>query len=196
MLKYRFTESLIEAGVDEAGRGCLAGPVVAAAVILPEGLDLYGLTDSKQMPEKDRLFWAEFIKRHAISFAIASASPAEIDKINILQASLLAMHRALEGLVPQPEFILVDGNKFKPYAFTPYQTVVKGDSKFYSIAAASVLAKTTRDAIMEELHLAHPAFNWKENKGYPTPLHKKMLTEVGLTPYHRLSYGPCKNLIS
>ena len=195
-----FSGKYIEVGVDEVGRGCLAGSVVAAAVILP--LDYYHntLTDSKQLSFDQRETIEIDVKNDAIAWAIGEASIEEIDKINILQASILAMHRALDKIFETseltPELILVDGNKFKPYNFIPYQCVVKGDSKFFSIAAASVLAKNYRDKKMIELSKNYPEYAWDSNMGYPTPTHKKAIQKHGLTPYHRMTFKPCAELIA
>ena len=176
-------------GCDEAGRGPLCGPVVAAAVILPLGLEIEGLNDSKKLSEKKREALFDVIKEKAIAYAIAEASPAEIDEINILNASILAMHRALDGLRVRPEYVVVDGNKFKPYGNTPHQTVVKGDGKLMNIAAASILAKTYRDDYMNRLHEEYPHYDWDHNKGYPTAKHRAAIKVHGLTPYHRMSYN-------
>jgi len=195
-----FSNKYIEVGVDEVGRGCLAGTVVAAAVILP--LDFYHdtLTDSKQLSFSQRETIEEEIKKDAIAWAIGEASIEEIDKINILQASILAMHRALDKIFEEslqiPELILVDGNRFKPYNFIPYQCVVKGDAKFFSIAAASVFAKNYRDKKMIALAQQHPEYAWESNMGYPTPTHKKAIQKYGLTPYHRKTFKPCAELIA
>jgi ribonuclease HII len=190
-----FSGKYIEIGVDEVGRGCLAGTVVAAAVILPLDFEHDTLTDSKQLTFSQRDTIEEDIKKNAIAWAIGEASVKEIDKINILQASILAMHRALDKIFEAsssiPELILVDGNKFKPYNFIPYQCVVKGDSKFFSIAAASVLAKNFRDKKMIELAKSYPEYAWDSNMGYPTPTHKKAIQKYGLTPYHRMTFKPC-----
>jgi len=190
-----FSGKYIEVGVDEVGRGCLAGTVVAAAVILPLDFEHDTLTDSKQLTFSQRDTIEEDIKKNAIAWAIGEASVKEIDKINILQASILAMHRALDKIFEAsssiPELILVDGNKFKPYNFIPYQCVVKGDSKFFSIAAASVLAKNFRDKKMMELAKDYPEYAWDKNMGYPTPTHKKAIQKYGLTPYHRMTFKPC-----
>jgi ribonuclease HII len=177
-----------EAGCDEAGRGCLAGPVVAAAVILPPDFSHAQLTDSKQLLEKDRYLLRDMILKEALAFAIAEVDHATIDKINILQASFLAMHRSLDHISPRPEFILIDGNRFKPYRKIPHACIVKGDGKYFSIAAASILAKTERDDIMKKLHAEFPDYNWKKNKGYPTVDHRDAIRRVGLSPYHRRSF--------
>ena len=177
-----------EAGVDEAGRGCLAGPVFAAAVILPEGYCNDLLNDSKQLSEKVRYRLREQIQTDAVAWAVGMATHEEIDKINILNASILAMHRALDSLSVVPGAISVDGNRFKPYGDIPYTTFVKGDGRFANIAAASILAKTYRDDFMLRLHQEFPQYAWDRNKGYPTPAHRKAIAEFGPTPYHRMSF--------
>jgi ribonuclease HII len=189
MLKSHFYEGKIEAGCDEAGRGCLAGSVYAAAVILPEDYQNELLNDSKQLTEKKRYQLREIIKRDAIAWAVGIVSPEEIDKINILNASILAMHRALDQLKVRPEAIIVDGNRFKPYQELPYTTIVKGDGKYLSIAAASILAKTYRDDYMNKLAEEHPQYDWLSNKGYPTKKHREAIKQFGITPYHRKSYN-------
>ena len=189
MLKSHFYEGKIEAGCDEAGRGCLAGSVYAAAVILPEDYQNELLNDSKQLTEKKRYQLREIIKRDAIAWAVGIVSPEEIDKINILNASILAMHRALDQLKVRPEAIVVDGNRFKPYQELPYTTIVKGDGKYLSIAAASILAKTYRDDYMNKLAEEHPQYDWLSNKGYPTKKHREAIKQFGITPYHRKSYN-------
>ncbi|KOY85321.1 ribonuclease HII [bacterium 336/3] len=195
-----FSGKYIEVGVDEVGRGCLAGTVVASAVILPLDFSHTTLTDSKQLTFTQRESIEEDIKKEAIAWAIGEASIEEIDKINILQASILAMHRALDKIFEEsnitPEMILVDGNKFKPYNFIPYQCIVKGDSKYFSIAAASVLAKNYRDKKMIELSKNYPEYAWDSNMGYPTPAHKKAIQKYGLTPYHRMTFKPCAELLA
>jgi ribonuclease HII len=178
----------LEAGCDEAGRGCLAGAVVAAAVILPHDFYHKLLNDSKQMSEKSRDLLRPIIEKEAISFAIALATPLEIDQINILQASFLAMHRAIAQLSISPTRLLIDGNRFKPFPEMPHHCVVKGDSKFTSIAAASVLAKTERDDLMKKLHVEYPMYQWIENKGYPTTAHRKAIQQYGSSEYHRKSF--------
>jgi ribonuclease HII len=179
----------VEAGCDEAGRGCLAGPVHAAAVILPKDFRHPLLNDSKQLTENQRNALREIIEREAIAWAVATVEPAEIDRINILKASFLAMHRALDALSQRPELILVDGNRFQPYAAIPHRCFVKGDGKYASIAAASVLAKTHRDAHMQALHAQHPAYDWPQNKGYPTAAHRAAIRLHGITPQHRRSFA-------
>ncbi|MBI6121226.1 ribonuclease HII [Salegentibacter maritimus] len=176
------------AGTDEAGRGCLAGPVTAAAVILPKNFKSTLLNDSKQTREGDRNKLREIIINEAISYSIEHVYMEEIDKLNILNASILAMHRAIENLDCDPEYIIVDGNKFKPFRNIPHECIIKGDAKFFSIAAASILAKTARDEFMKEIHLEFPAYNWNRNKGYPTKEHRQAIREHGSTPYHRKSF--------
>ncbi|MGN0030276.1 MAG: ribonuclease HII [Marinilabiliaceae bacterium] len=208
-----FFSSLVEAGADEAGRGCLAGPVVAAAVILPRDVtpaDLPGLDDSKKLSERRREALRPLIERVAVSWAVGVASPGEIDSLNILNASILAMHRAVRSLSVAPQFLIIDGNRFHPYysdfesadtlgqvdavrlhdesTLVPHQCVVKGDGKFLSIAAASVIAKTTRDDIMRRLAADYPAYNWQVNKGYPTRDHYAAIARCGITPLHRQSF--------
>ena len=183
-----YSKGIIEAGCDEAGRGCLAGPVVAAAVILPEETTLTTLNDSKQLSEKQRNILRIAIEEQAIDYAVAFIDPTKIDEINILWASILGMHESLDQLTTRPEHILVDGNKFKPYPFTPHTCVVKGDAKFASIAAASILAKTYRDEYMEKIDAEFPMYDWKQNKGYPTAKHKKAIHEFGITDHHRKSF--------
>ena len=187
-LLINFSGKLLECGCDEAGRGCLAGPVVAAAVILPADFDCPTLNDSKQLSEKQREQLRPFIEENALAWAVAIVDNNEIDEINILNASILAMHGAIDQLSVVPEFIIVDGNKFKPYAAVPHQTIVKGDSKYLSIAAASVLAKTHRDALMLQLHAEFPMYDWAQNKAYPTLKHRNAIRLNGVTPYHRMSY--------
>ncbi|MCB0514746.1 MAG: ribonuclease HII [Chitinophagales bacterium] len=188
MLKPYYNQNLTEAGCDEVGRGCLAGPVVAAAVILPKNFHHPLLNDSKQLSEATRNTLQHYIKDNALAWAIAAASETEIDHINILQASFLAMHRALDQLSLTPEHILVDGNRFLPYHFIPHTCIVKGDSKFAAIAAASILAKTYRDQLMQQLHQAFPAYHWQQNKGYPTLAHRKAIETFGISPFHRKSF--------
>jgi ribonuclease HII len=183
-----YNKHVIEAGLDEAGRGCLAGPVVAAAVILPKDYVHSLLNDSKQLTKKQRNRLREEIIKDALAYEVAQASEAEIDKINISKASFLAMHRAVEALKIQPEHLLVDGNRFVNYPLIPHTCIVKGDEKFLSIAAASILAKTYRDDLMEELGLEFPSYRWHENAGYPTIHHRNAILQNGLTPYHRLTF--------
>ena len=187
-LKGNFSVFMVECGCDEAGRGCLAGPVVAAAVILPPGFVCPLLNDSKQLTESVRDTLRPVIEREALAWAVAEVSNDEIDGMNILNASILAMHRAMDKLEIRPEFIIVDGNRFKSYGDIPYQTIVKGDSKYLSIAAASVLAKTHRDERMQQLHHEYPAFSWNQNKAYPTLAHRAAIRLNGTTPYHRLTF--------
>ena len=200
MLESHYYENLIEAGCDEAGRGCLAGAVYAAAVILPPDYKNELLNDSKQLTEKKRYLLREVIERDAVAWAVGVVSPKEIDKINILNASFLAMHRALDQLKVKPEALIIDGNRFKPYfplssdeerekKALPYATIVKGDGKYLSIAAASILAKTYRDDYMNSLAEEYPQYDWLSNKGYPTKKHREAIREYGVTPYHRLSYN-------
>ena len=188
MLQRNFSGYKLEAGTDEAGRGCLAGPVVAAAVILSKKFEHPFLNDSKQLSEKQRFELKPFIEQNALAFAISFVWQHEIDEINILQSSLLAMHKSINKLKIQPEFIIVDGNKFKQYESIPHETIVKGDGKYMSIAAASVLAKTYRDEYMEKIHLDFPEYNWKHNKGYPTKQHREVIQEIGITLHHRRSF--------
>ncbi len=203
MLESHYYEGKIEAGCDEAGRGCLAGSVYAAAVILPPDYQNELLNDSKQLTEKRRYELREIIQRDAVAWAVGIVTPEEIDKINILNASILAMHRALDQLKVRPEAIIVDGNRFKPYyplespapkkvgskGGVPYTTIVKGDGKYLSIAAASILAKTYRDDYMNELAKEYPQYDWLSNKGYPTKKHREAIRQYGITPYHRKSYN-------
>lgn len=187
-LKGNFSKFSVECGCDEAGRGCLAGPVVAAAVILPIGFVCPLLNDSKLLTEKERDALRPVIEKEAIAWSVAEVDNVEIDDINILNASILAMHRAIDRLAIRPEFIIVDGNKFKPYQDIHHQTIVKGDSKYLSIAAASVLAKTHRDELMRQLHAEFPLYDWNKNKAYPTLKHRAAIREYGTTPYHRMTY--------
>ena len=180
---------LVEAGCDEAGRGCLAGSVYAAAVILPPDYVNHDLNDSKKLTAKRRYALREQIERDALAWAVGVVTPEEIDQINILNASILAMHRALDQLQLRPEFVIVDGNKFKPYKDVPYKTVVKGDATYLSIAAASILAKTYRDDYMHALHQEYPFYGWDHNAGYPTKAHRQGIREHGLTPYHRKTFN-------
>lgn len=188
MLELKYKSSTLEAGCDEAGRGCLAGPVFAAAVILPDNFSNELLNDSKQLSESQRAKLRPIIEQEALAWAVASVDNHEIDEINILNASILAMHRALDQLSVTPEHIIVDGNRFKPYKTIPHLCIVKGDGKYMSIAAASILAKTHRDEYMENLHRQFPVYNWKKNKGYPTKEHRKGIEEYGTTDYHRMSF--------
>ena len=195
MLLNKYYEGKIEAGCDEAGRGCLAGSVYAAAVILPDGYQNELLNDSKQLSEKKRYQLREMIERDAVAWAVGIVTPEEIDKINILNASILAMHRALDQLKVRPEAIIVDGNRFKPYKdpadgnTLPSTTIVKGDGKYMAIAAASILAKTYRDDYMNQLAEEYPQYDWLSNKGYPTKKHREAIKQFGITPYHRKSYN-------
>ena len=195
MLSSHYYEGQVEAGCDEAGRGCLAGSVYAAAVILPEDYQNDLLNDSKQLTEKRRYELREIIQRDAVAWAVGIVTPEEIDKINILNASILAMHRALDQLQVRPEAIIIDGNRFKPYKDPadvkplPHTTIVKGDGKYLSIAAASILAKTYRDDYMNDLAKEYPQYDWLSNKGYPTKKHRDAIRQYGITPYHRKSYN-------
>ena len=188
MLRSNFSKYKFEAGTDEAGRGCLAGPVVAAAVILPENFTHELLNDSKQLTEKQRQLLKPIIEKEALAFAVAFVYQDKIDEINILNASILAMHRSIELLKITPEFIIVDGNKFKNFKDVPHRTIVKGDSIYLSIAAASVLAKTYRDDYMEKIHLEFPNYKWFKNKGYPTKEHRQAIREFGITIHHRKTF--------
>ena len=188
MLLSFYKQNVIEAGCDEAGRGCLAGSVFAAAVIFPPDYKNELLNDSKKITEKQRYLLRPVIQKDALAWAVGIATAQEIDEINILNASILAMHRAVENLKIVPEYLIVDGNKFKPYKDIPHQTIVKGDGKYLSIAAAYVLAKTFRDDYMLELHKEFPQYDWATNKGYPTKKHRDVIKEIGFTPYHRMSY--------
>lgn len=187
MLSKHFFSSK-EAGTDEAGRGCLAGPVTAAALILPPNFKNKILNDSKLLSEKKRINLKPILEKAAICYGVAHIFPAKIDEINILNASILAMHKALEQLKPLPKFIIVDGNRFKSFKNIPHECIIKGDSKYMSIAGASVLAKTARDLYMEELHEEYPMYNWKQNKGYPTKEHREAIRKHGITKYHRKSF--------
>ena len=189
MLASHYYEGKVEAGCDEAGRGCLAGSVYAAAVIFPEDYQNDELNDSKQLTDKRRKLLREIIQRDAIAWAVGIVTPEEIDRINILNASILAMHRALDQLQVRPEAIIIDGNRFKPYQQLPYSTIVKGDGKYLSIAAASILAKTYRDDYMDELAKEYPQYDWLSNKGYPTKKHREAIRQYGITPYHRKSFN-------
>lgn len=189
MLRNNYYEGKIEAGCDEAGRGCLAGSVYAAAVILPPDYHNELLNDSKQLTEKRRYALREVIERDAVAWAVGIVTPEEIDKVNILNASILAMHRALDQLEVRPEAIIVDGNRFKPYNDLPHTTIVKGDGKYLSIAAASILAKTYRDDYMDKLAEEYPQYDWHGNKGYPTRKHRDAIRQFGPTPYHRRTFN-------
>ncbi len=189
MLNSCYFEGKIEAGCDEAGRGCLAGSVYAAAVIFPADYQNEELNDSKQLTDKKRHQLREIIERDAVAWAVGVVTPEEIDKINILNASFLAMHRALDQLKVRPEAIIVDGNRFKKYGEVPHVCIVKGDAKYLSIAAASILAKTYRDDYMDGLAEEYPQYDWKSNKGYPTKKHREAIRQYGVTPYHRMSYN-------
>lgn len=187
-LKAYIDEKLIEAGCDEAGRGCFAGPVFAAAVILPKDFHHPALNDSKQVKESDRYMLREVIEKEALAYAVAEVSSNEIDRINILNASFLAMHKAIEQLSLKPELLLIDGNRFKAYKGIPHKCIIKGDGEYASIAAASVLAKTYRDDLMKKLHEQHAQYGWSENKGYGTAQHREAIEKYGLTEYHRRSF--------
>jgi len=187
-MKSQFFAHKIEAGCDEAGRGCLAGPVVAAAVILNEDFENELVNDSKQLSEKTRNYLKDLIRENSLAWAVAYVEPLKIDEINILNASILAMHLALAQLKITPEHIIVDGNRFKPYGEIPHQCIVKGDSKYRNIAAASILAKTSRDEYMENLHKDFPHYNWEKNKGYPTVEHREGIKKYGITVHHRKSF--------
>lgn len=188
MLLLKHTEGIIEAGCDEAGRGCLAGPVFAAAVILPDNFKCPELNDSKQISEKKRYELRTYIESNALSYAVAMVDNKEIDEINILNASFLAMHRAIEKLKQTPQALLIDGNHFKPYKEIPHHCIIKGDGKYLPIAAASILAKTYRDDFMMNIHQQYPNYKWDKNKGYPSQAHRNAIKEFGVTEYHRLSY--------
>jgi len=188
MLQLCLQPGRIEAGCDEAGRGCLAGPVTAAAVILPPDFHNDLINDSKQLTEAQRETLRPIIEREALAWGVGMVSPAEIDHINILQASFLAMHRAIDALSIRPEMLLIDGNRFRPYPGIPHVTIVKGDGKMMSIAAASILAKTHRDELMRQLDAEYPAYGWSRNKGYPTPDHRDAIARHGITPHHRHSF--------
>lgn len=188
MLSPFYQDEFVEAGCDEAGRGCLAGPVFAAAVIMPKSFKHKLLTDSKQLKESDRYELRSMIEKKAIAYAVAHVDHEEIDKINILNASFLAMHRALEQLPNQPGFIIIDGNRFKKYNEVPHACIIKGDGKYYSIAAASILAKTYRDDFMKNIANLHPEYDWLSNKGYPTVKHRNAVLAHGFSPYHRRTF--------
>lgn len=189
MLESHYYDGLVEAGCDEAGRGCLAGSVYAAAVILPPDYQNAELNDSKQLTDRRRHLLRDVIERDAVAWAVGIVTPEEIDRINILNASILAMHRALDQLRVRPEAVIVDGNRFKRYRKLPYTTIVKGDGKYLSIAAASILAKTYRDDYMDEQALLYPLYDWRSNKGYPTKRHREAIRQYGITPLHRKSYN-------
>ena len=188
MLKSNYSGCLLEAGTDEAGRGCLSGPVVAAAVILPKDFSHPLLNDSKQLSEKNREILKPIIEEQALAYAVSFIYQDEVDELNVLQASITGMHRAIGGLKIAPEFIIVDGNKFRSYKEIPHETIVKGDAKFLSIAAASVLAKTYRDAYMKKIHQEFTMYNWQKNKGYPTKEHRAAIREFGATIHHRKTF--------
>jgi ribonuclease HII len=189
MLQPYLYKNGVEAGIDEAGRGCLAGPVFAAAVILPSSFDLPLLNDSKKLNERDRLICRQYIEQHALHYAVASVSNIVIDKINILQASFKAMHLAISKLDTMPQLLLIDGNRFKPYKNIAHECIVKGDGKMMSIAAASILAKTYRDDYMYKIHNQYPIYNWMKNKGYPTLAHRQAVLDIGFTKYHRKTFA-------
>jgi ribonuclease HII len=188
MLSLKINDDLIECGTDEAGRGCLAGPVTAAAVILPEDFEHPLLNDSKKLTAHQRDKLRLIIEKEAVAFGVVHVGVDEVDKLNILNASILGMHRAIGALNPVPEFIAVDGNRFKPFGNLPHQCVIKGDGKYHHIAAASILAKTYRDQLMQELHEQYPEYGWKSNKGYPTAGHRRAIAVYGPTPHHRMSF--------
>ena len=188
MLKQNYSGYSLEAGTDEAGRGCLSGPVVAAAVILPANFTHPFLTDSKQLSEKKRAELRPIIEAEALAFGVSFVWQDEVDKINVLQASITGMHRSIEALHILPEFIIVDGNRFRNYKEIPHQTIVKGDAKYLSIAAASILAKTYRDEYMQKIHKEFPMYNWAKNKGYPTKEHREGIRKFGITTYHRKTF--------
>ena len=189
MLEGHYFDGLVEAGCDEAGRGCLAGSVYAAAVLLPPGYDNPDLNDSKKLTAARRNALRRQIERDALAWAVGIVTPEEIDSINILRASFLAMHRALDQLAVRPQAVIVDGNRFVPYQNLPYATIVKGDGKYQAIAAASILAKTYRDDYMDALAEEYPFYDWKSNKGYPTKAHREGIRQHGISPYHRKSYN-------
>ena len=195
MLKSHYFTDLIEAGCDEAGRGCLAGSVFAAAVILPTDYENALLNDSKKLTEKQRYALRTQIEADALAWAVGEVTADEIDEINILNASILAMHRALDGLKLRPQAVIVDGNRFKPYGTLPHETIVKGDAKYLSIAAASILAKTYRDDYMDNLALQYPVYQWNVNKGYPTKAHRAAIEEHGISPFHRKTFKGVKEML-
>lgn len=188
LISLYFQEQFLEAGCDEAGRGCLAGPVFAAAVTLPRHFKPEWVNDSKQLSEKQRLEARLIIEQEAVAWAVAMVSAAKIDEINILNASFLAMHRALEQLQPQPELLLIDGNRFKPYKKLPHHCIIGGDALYAAVSAASILAKTSRDEYMQQLHHEFPHYGWQQNKGYPTPDHRKAIVQYGACRHHRQSF--------
>ena len=188
MLEINYSGKVFEAGTDEAGRGCLSGAVVAAAVILPSSFEHPFLNDSKKLTEKKRNELRPYIEKHALAFSVAFVNHKEVDTLNVLQASITGMHRSIEQLKIEPNFIIVDGNKFNPFKDIPHETIVKGDAKYMSIAAASILAKTYRDEYMAKLHEEFPQYNWQKNKGYPTKEHRKAIQEFGATLYHRKTF--------
>lgn len=188
MLKINYSGFEFEAGTDEAGRGCLCGPVVAAAVILPKDFSHSRLNDSKKLSEKDRMILRPIIEQEALAYGVSFVMQEEVDEMNVLKASLTGMHRSLDQLKVRPEFIIVDGNKFNNYSNVPYKTIVKGDAKYMSIAAASILAKTYRDEYMEKIHQEFPVYDWCKNKGYPTKKHRDAIREFGVTVHHRKSF--------
>lgn len=194
MLISQHTKDFIEAGCDEAGRGCLAGPVVAAAVILPKDYQNTILNDSKQLSEKKRNDLRPIIEKEALAWAVAFVDNYKIDEINILNASFLAMHKAIDQLKIIPELLLIDGNRFNKYSSIPHECIIKGDGKYLSIAAASVLAKTYRDEYMQKIHQEFPDYEWNRNKGYPTPAHKRLIRIHGVTPFHRMSFNMSEQL--
>ena len=187
-MKLKFSEYGLEAGLDEVGRGCLAGPVVAAAVILPQNFAHQEITDSKKLTSKKREVLSEIIQEKALYYSIEEISPQKIDEVNILQASFLAMHQCIDDLKIIPEFLLIDGNRFKKYPNIPHECIIKGDGKYLNIAAASILAKVYRDHLMKELDAKHPEYDWKNNKGYPTQKHKEAIVKYGITEHHRKSF--------
>ena len=189
MLSPYYKENQVEAGCDEAGRGCLAGPVVAAAVILPPDFSHPDINDSKKLSEKKRNYLRKVVEENAVAYAVAIVDAETIDSINILNASILGMHRALDQLTVLPEFVLVDGNRFKKYGEIPHKCIIKGDGIYASIAAASILAKTYRDELMENLDLEYPFYGWRKNKGYPTAIHRAAIEQFGITGYHRKSFS-------